>query len=349
MDTLPLELKQRVCSYLTPKDLKSLRLASKAYASAACRYFLPRIFLHNHPNSFEEIQDITDHPDLKHSNRMFNSIALAFQRCPRLKHLVVESGGRSLVESGMSKSMLRLYKDDFPSSATHTQTHIWPYWDHMTFNIWNLLKPIRDANGALHSLVLLDSQLVCHPDRAFPATSIFESLKHLRESDSPVNFLTSLVASAPNLESFGTIGLHGRQRASPLSSLTDGPPLTKLRACSLSHLVDEDHIVRFLLRQSNTLQRLRMHDSIYYGRTNWSSLAAQLKGKLRNLRRIEFSFLEMGPSTYDASTQSWRWNYMKEQDILQNHEHELETGPMETEEGLWEDYEKRFFPKKFES
>lgn len=67
MESLPLELKQRVCSYLTPKDLKSLRLTAKVFASAACRNFLPRVFLHNHPSSFEEIQDITDHPDLKHS------------------------------------------------------------------------------------------------------------------------------------------------------------------------------------------------------------------------------------------------------------------------------------------
>lgn len=67
MDDLPLELKQRVCSYLTTKDLKSLRSISTGYAAATDRYFLPRIFLFNHPDSFEEIQIITDNPQLRHS------------------------------------------------------------------------------------------------------------------------------------------------------------------------------------------------------------------------------------------------------------------------------------------
>ncbi|KAH0271102.1 hypothetical protein KCU91_g7616, partial [Aureobasidium melanogenum] len=66
MDTLPLELKQRVCSYLAPKDLKSLRLASKVYSIAACRYLLRRIFLLNHPDSCQEAWDIATHPDLSH-------------------------------------------------------------------------------------------------------------------------------------------------------------------------------------------------------------------------------------------------------------------------------------------
>lgn len=67
MDDLPLELKQRVCSYLTPKDLKSFRLTAKFYAAATDRYLIPRIFLSNHPDSFQEIQDITNHPELRHS------------------------------------------------------------------------------------------------------------------------------------------------------------------------------------------------------------------------------------------------------------------------------------------
>jgi len=67
MDDLPLELKQRVCSYLKPKDLKSLRSTSKVYAAATDRYLLPRIFLFNHPDSFQEIEDIVNHPDLRHS------------------------------------------------------------------------------------------------------------------------------------------------------------------------------------------------------------------------------------------------------------------------------------------
>lgn len=67
MDTLPLELKQRVCSYLTTRDLKSLRLASKVYSIAACRYLLTRIFLFNQPDSCQEVQDIVNCPELNQS------------------------------------------------------------------------------------------------------------------------------------------------------------------------------------------------------------------------------------------------------------------------------------------
>jgi hypothetical protein len=67
MDDLPLELKQRICSYLAPKDLKSLRSTAKFYAAATDRYLVPRIFLSNHPDSFQEIQDIINHPALRHS------------------------------------------------------------------------------------------------------------------------------------------------------------------------------------------------------------------------------------------------------------------------------------------
>lgn len=67
MDGLPLELKQRICSYLTIKDLKSLRSISKGYAAATDRYLLPRICLSNHPDSFEEIRVITNDHQLRHS------------------------------------------------------------------------------------------------------------------------------------------------------------------------------------------------------------------------------------------------------------------------------------------
>jgi hypothetical protein len=67
MDDLPLELKQRVCSYLAPKDLKSFRSTAKFYAAATDRYLLPRIFLSNHPDSFQEIHDTVNHPALRHS------------------------------------------------------------------------------------------------------------------------------------------------------------------------------------------------------------------------------------------------------------------------------------------
>jgi len=64
MDGLPLELKQRICSFLhdSPKLLKPIRLVSKQFAAAAAPYLIPRIFLFKHPDSCDEIQKIVQHP-----------------------------------------------------------------------------------------------------------------------------------------------------------------------------------------------------------------------------------------------------------------------------------------------
>jgi hypothetical protein len=61
MDALPLELKQRICSFLTPKDLKPLRLTSKIFATAAERYFIDRFILFNHPDSIAALGEIVAH------------------------------------------------------------------------------------------------------------------------------------------------------------------------------------------------------------------------------------------------------------------------------------------------
>ncbi|KAI4739875.1 hypothetical protein E4T50_09691 [Aureobasidium sp. EXF-12298] len=64
MDTLPLEMKQRICSFLhaSPKLLKPIRLVSKQFAAAAAPYLIPRAFLFNHPDSCDEVQKILQHP-----------------------------------------------------------------------------------------------------------------------------------------------------------------------------------------------------------------------------------------------------------------------------------------------
>jgi hypothetical protein len=61
MDALPLELKQRICSFLTPKDLKPLRLTSIIFATASERYFISRFILFNCPDSIAVLNDIVDH------------------------------------------------------------------------------------------------------------------------------------------------------------------------------------------------------------------------------------------------------------------------------------------------
>lgn len=63
MDKLPLELKQRICSFLhaSPKSLKPIRLVSKEFASAAAPYLIPRLFLFRHPDSCAEVKEIAEH------------------------------------------------------------------------------------------------------------------------------------------------------------------------------------------------------------------------------------------------------------------------------------------------
>ncbi|KAG9686504.1 hypothetical protein KCU95_g7763, partial [Aureobasidium melanogenum] len=61
MDALPLELKQRICSFLSPKDLKSLRLTCKVSATAAERYFINRFVLFLHPESLATLRKISEH------------------------------------------------------------------------------------------------------------------------------------------------------------------------------------------------------------------------------------------------------------------------------------------------
>lgn len=64
MDALPLEIKENICSFLSPSHLKPLRLVSKEFASAAIPYFIPRIFLFNHPDSCIEMNAILRHPEI---------------------------------------------------------------------------------------------------------------------------------------------------------------------------------------------------------------------------------------------------------------------------------------------
>ncbi|KAH0368665.1 hypothetical protein KCU65_g3815, partial [Aureobasidium melanogenum] len=63
MEKLPLELKQRVCSFLhaNPKLLKPIRLVSKQFADAAAPYLIPRVFLVKHQDSCAEVRELADH------------------------------------------------------------------------------------------------------------------------------------------------------------------------------------------------------------------------------------------------------------------------------------------------
>ncbi|THY68909.1 hypothetical protein D6C86_10004 [Aureobasidium pullulans] len=359
MDTLPPELKQRICSYLKPKDLKSFRLTSTDYAAAASRYLLPRIFLLNHPDSFQEVRDIANHPELSqqvttlvidvcrlkqyprydHWARIFAApspastgnqgsvearaittgdidarserilrrqknqeqwksyqilasaqvkksteklmlecIALAFQKCPKLRNLIIDfesavGDGCGLLKNnriacGLIEKRNHFYRDIFSSPATRTGFAHRFYWDHIRFDLWDILKPVHDVDRALESLAVLDS-------------------------------------------------------------------------------INGDAIARFVLRQSGTLQSFTLGHMgmLSPSSTMWTSLAARLKGQLPHLKRLKLIDLTK-PLVFDPTTGfPHPVEFLTTDDILQDHEHELQTEPMELENGLWEDYELRFFPQ----
>jgi hypothetical protein len=61
INALPLEIKQRICSFLTPKELKPLRLTARIFATAAERYLIDRFILFNCPDSIAALDEIIDH------------------------------------------------------------------------------------------------------------------------------------------------------------------------------------------------------------------------------------------------------------------------------------------------
>lgn len=135
---------------------------------------------------------------------MLSSVALAFSECPRLKNLIVECHLRREYNTDSSSGMLTKrgqFHRRVPSSNTESSSSKYQWsWESMHFDIWDVLKPVHDANRALNYLVLLDADLACPLEWNPPGTPIFRHLKHHRLVNAPKNFLTHIVASAPELE-----------------------------------------------------------------------------------------------------------------------------------------------------
>ena len=290
---------------------------------------------------------------------MLECIALAFQKCPKLRNLIIdfepEIGEEwellkdNRIASGLIKKRNHFYRDIFSSPATRRSFARRLYWDHIRLDLWDILKPVDDVHRALESLTVLDDRY--RPGTqgwTLPTTSIFRNLKHLRGSCCSPDFLTSIVACAPKLESLGMVDYHyHHSTAFPLRDLLEKTSLKSLRACSLRCISDGDAIARFVLRQSGTLQSFTLGHMgmLSPSSTIWTSLAARLKGQLPHLKRLKLIDLTK-PLVFDPTTGfPHPVEFLTTDDILQDHKHELQTEPMELENGLWEDYELRFFPQ----
>jgi len=278
---------------------------------------------------------------------MLDSIALAFQSCPKLSNLIIECYGQHVSGMGTDERQNRFYHDIHPAPVNKPSS--WHKWrlDSMQLNIWDILKPIHNANRALDSLVLLDVHIGCPRSWIMPTTEIFRSLKHLRHLGSSSNFLHQIVARAPELESIGILGSPYSRDVCSLQSLFGNSVPQHLRACSLNRLaLVEADLVTFLLRHSSTLQDLRIVKETWPSTMSWASFARRVQGRLPNLRRVDVSDLKCSriqqwPNVWVAVPAITR------DDLLQNHAYDLETGPMEVMDGLWEEYEKLFFPGEY--
>lgn len=219
----------------------------------------------------------------------------------------------------------------------------------MRLDIWDILKPVHDLDRTLSSLVLLDNLVTCSSNWTMPTTTIFQNLKHLRHLGSYSNFFKQIVARAPELESIGVLGSPNTGGLCSLQSLFGKSVPQHLRACSLNRLAFvEADLVTFLLRHSSTLQDLRIIKETWASMMNWAVFARRMQGRLPNLRRVDISDLKH--SRVQSLPHGWMYvPIITGDDLLQNHAYDLETGPMEVKDGLWEDYEKLFFPGEYTS
>jgi hypothetical protein len=273
---------------------------------------------------------------------MLDTIALAFRRCPKLSNLVIECFAKQ-DGTEMNEKHDRFFCDI--KEAVDGCQRPWYRWylESMSFNPWDILKPVHDANGTLDSLLLLDVRITCPPNWSMPTTTIFQNLKHIRMVDIPLRILPSILACAPALESIGIDGAyHGWVQCS-LQSLIGGSMLRNLRACSFNRMMfQEDDLVQFLLQHSDTLQDLRITNQAHISVVNWSSLISRVQGRLPNLRGRESSRGQWTMWGRKAAIP-----VLRGADMLQDEEDGRETDPMELEDGLWEEYEEFFFPEKF--
>jgi len=277
---------------------------------------------------------------------MLGSIALAFQKCPKLSNLVIECFGQQH-GFGINERQDRFYHD--LRTLVNERMRFSYQWclESMRFDIWDILKSIHDVNGTLNSLVLLDISTKCVDNWNMPPTKIFCNLKHLRHLGWSINFLPQILACAPELESLGVDGSLHAWISCSLQSIIGKSLLRKLRACSFNHLVlEQDDLAQFLLRHSNTLQDLRITKETWYNSIDWSSFVERMRGQLPYLRGLEDSY-ELWTWSSGCLSGPQHTPLLTGADLMQDHEHGLKAGPMAVEDGLWEEYEKVFFPEKF--
>ncbi|THX81368.1 hypothetical protein D6D05_04220 [Aureobasidium pullulans] len=344
MHALPLEIKQNICSFLSPNHLKPLRLVSKEFASAAIPHFIPRIFLFNHHDSCLEVNKILRHPEIPnyintssltlpsfnqredewktyytlHINqangeidrRMASVVRTAFSNCPNLKNFILTSvHGRNVYRK--RNDIFHGLRLDYSrhGSGTGPTSYL----------------PLGEVVAESLQTITLNNIEINNWD-----CGILRNLRHLRVSlrgcrNRPNSQFNAMVHSATRLETlwidFPWVcdGLH-----SP-DSLLRGIRLGKLHECLLFLVsVSEDELVDFLLHHAQSLRTfgietlLLAHESEYTG----SYMVAVKKCVLHGGPEPVETFLEDFPHDYENGSR-----------IIHH-----------VQEGLWKDYDRTTNP-----
>ncbi|KAG9653967.1 hypothetical protein KCU64_g7534, partial [Aureobasidium melanogenum] len=306
MDALPLELKQRICSFLTPKELKPLRLTCKAFATAAEHYFINRLVLFLHPDSLATLRKIADHgvfskflttivfdpmfltwdcldDDIVEDPcwddfrpKTLGEIEYALEKCRRLKNVVVASRHPAQVEEVRD----RVFKVQRPFA----------YWNY--FELYDH-RAILLA-GKLQSLILdyvkIPSQI------SLEDAQIMRGLKHLRiqniEVISKLDNMRYIFKVAKNLE---TLSL-----SVPYGDITKTVKVIRsdsLQVCLMNfRLVQGDALVEFLLHHAHSLQRLAL--GLGMSDIGWAPVLSRISGEFPNLERVQLEALRSRRNRY---------------------------------------------------
>ncbi|THX53565.1 hypothetical protein D6D06_06037 [Aureobasidium pullulans] len=344
MDALPLEIKENICSFLSPSHLRPLRLVSKEFASAAILYFIPRIFLFNHPDSCIEMNAILRHPEIP---KYINTLIVDPSPVQSLVNFYDWVEGYNLRKGRHFKTELGENRDEV--------FHGLPleYSLHPVTVAASCLPPYEGVAESLQTITIKSIEL----NQWNGGTS--RNLRHLRVSlrsceSRPSPRFDAMIHSAIYLETLWIEFPWMHDGLYSLDSLLRGIRLEKLHECLLfSVSVSEDELVDFLLHHTQSLRTFgiggsRLHEG------SWPSLFRRLSCHTAALKQfaVGSQLLAYGPEytgRYMAAVTKFVLHGGPEpvETLVEDFPHDYEDFPRivhDVQDGLWKDYDRMIKP-----
>ncbi|THZ52972.1 hypothetical protein D6C90_00817 [Aureobasidium pullulans] len=340
MDALPLEIKENICSFLSPSHLKPLRLVSKEFASAAIPYFISRIFLFNHPDSCIEMNAILRHPEIpKYINTLIVDPSAVQSNCPNLKNFILTSiHGRNVLRK-RDDIFHELLLEHLPHSPeTGPKSYL----------------PSGEVVAESLQTITLNNIEINNWD-----CGILRNLRHLRVSlrdcgNRPSSQFDAMVHSATRLETLWIEFPYSHDGLYSIDSLFNGIRLKKLHECLLSYVsVSEDELVDFLLHHAQSLRTFGIGGSCLH-KGSWPSLFRRLSCQMAILKQFATSrqllanghdytgsyltavtrfVLHGGPEPVETFREDFPHDYENRPNIIHV-----------VQDGLWKDYDRMIKP-----